>query len=96
MARTERFQGHDYYNIDELLSEEHLLARGAVRDWVSSEIMPIIEDYSNNLSKAFQPKKGYSPNFQNYFKNLVLINSCAYGLGYLLPTGSFAKALMIS
>ncbi len=58
MARTERFQGHDYYNIDELLSEEHLLARGAVRDWVSSEIMPIIEDYSNRAEYPRHIVKG--------------------------------------
>ena len=58
MARTERFQGHDYYNIDELLSEEHLLARGAVRDWVSSEVMPIIEDYSNRAEYPRQLVKG--------------------------------------
>jgi hypothetical protein len=25
-AKEDRFQGHDYYNIDELLSEEHLIA----------------------------------------------------------------------
>lgn len=58
MARTERFQGHDYYNIDELLSEEHLLARSAVRDWVSSEVMPIIEDYSNRAEYPRQLVKG--------------------------------------
>ncbi len=53
MARTDRFQGHDYYNIDELLSEEHLLARDAVRSWVSQEVTPIIEDYAD---KAEYPK----------------------------------------
>jgi len=45
-AKTDRFQGHDYYNIDELLTEEHLLARSAVRDWVKAEVSPIIEAYS--------------------------------------------------
>lgn len=42
----DRFEGHDYYAIDELLSEDHLLAREAVREWVKSEVSPIIEDYS--------------------------------------------------
>ncbi|MEM0992444.1 MAG: acyl-CoA dehydrogenase family protein [Bacteroidota bacterium] len=46
-AKKDRFQGHDYYNIDELLSDDHLLARQAVRDWVKAEVSPIIEDYSN-------------------------------------------------
>jgi len=45
-SKTDQFQGHDYYNIDELLNEDHLLARGAVRDWVKQEVSPIIEDYS--------------------------------------------------
>ncbi len=53
MAKTDRFQSHDYYNIDELLSEEHLLARDAVRNWVSQEVMPIIEDYAE---RAEYPK----------------------------------------
>lgn len=44
-ARQDRFMGHDYYNIDELLSTEQILARDAVRDWVKQEVSPIIEDY---------------------------------------------------
>ena len=45
-ARVDRFQGHDYYQVDALLSEDHLLARDAVRSWVKQEVTPIIEDYS--------------------------------------------------
>jgi len=45
-AREDRFQGHDYYNIDELLEEDHLLARDAVREWVKQEVSPIIEEYA--------------------------------------------------
>ena len=26
-SKTDRFQGHDYYNVDDLLSDEHLLAQ---------------------------------------------------------------------
>lgn len=43
-AKTDLFQNHDYYNIDELLDEDHILARDAVRDWVKQEVSPIIED----------------------------------------------------
>lgn len=43
---TDRYEGHDYYGVDELLQEDHLLAREAVRSWVKSEVSPIIEDYS--------------------------------------------------
>lgn len=46
-TKDDRFQGHDYYNIDALLSDDHLLARQAVRDWVKQEVSPIIEDYAN-------------------------------------------------
>jgi glutaryl-CoA dehydrogenase len=45
--KTDLFQSHDYYAIDELLSEDHLLAREAVRAWVKQEVSPIIEDYAN-------------------------------------------------
>ena len=41
---TDKFQGHDYFQMDELLSEEHLLIRNSVRDWVKKEVSPIIED----------------------------------------------------
>jgi glutaryl-CoA dehydrogenase len=44
--RTDVYEGHDYYGVDEFLSEEHLLARGAVRDWVKQEVSPIIESYA--------------------------------------------------
>lgn len=46
-AKEDRYQHHDYYLMDELLSDEHLLARDAVRAWVKSEVSPIIEDYAN-------------------------------------------------
>lgn len=46
-AREDRYQHHDYYGVDDLLTSEHLLAREAVRDWVKAEVSPIIEDYAN-------------------------------------------------
>lgn len=49
-AREDRYQHHDYYLIDELLDETHLLAREAVRDWVKQEVSPIIEDYANRAA----------------------------------------------
>jgi len=42
----DQFQSPDYYEIDELFSEEHLLVRQATRDWVKREVSPIIEDYA--------------------------------------------------
>ena len=43
---TDQFQSPDYLNLDELLSEEHLMVRNAVRNYVKKEISPIIEDYA--------------------------------------------------
>lgn len=45
-ARTDLFQHPDYFNLDELLSEEHKLVRDAVRNYVKKEISPIIEEYA--------------------------------------------------
>ncbi len=47
------FQAPDYYNLDDLLTEEHKLVRDAARDWVKREVSPIIEDAAQ---KAEFPK----------------------------------------
>ncbi|MDD3638345.1 MAG: acyl-CoA dehydrogenase family protein, partial [Bacteroidales bacterium] len=36
----------DYFNLDELLSEEHKIIRSSIRDWVNRSVKPIIEDYA--------------------------------------------------
>jgi len=45
-VRTDLFESPDYFQLDELLSEEHLMVGKAVRDYVKKEISPIIEDYA--------------------------------------------------
>jgi glutaryl-CoA dehydrogenase len=45
-SKTDLYEYHDYYMIDELLTEDHLLARQAVREWVKQEVSPIIEEYA--------------------------------------------------
>ena len=45
-VKTDRFESHDYYAIDELLTDEHKLVRSSVRDWVKQAVIPIIEQYS--------------------------------------------------
>ncbi len=40
------FQSPDYFNVDELLTEEHKMIRDTVRAYVKKEISPIIEDYA--------------------------------------------------
>jgi glutaryl-CoA dehydrogenase len=43
-SKQDQYQHHDYYLMDELLTEEHKLIRSTVRDFVKKEISPIIED----------------------------------------------------
>ncbi len=45
-VKTDNFQSPDYFNVDELLTEEHKLIRESVRNYVKKEISPIIEDYA--------------------------------------------------
>ena len=40
------FQSPDYYQIDDLLNEEHKLVREAARDWVKKAVSPIIEEHA--------------------------------------------------
>lgn len=52
--KPDLFQAPDYYNLDDLLTEEHKLVRDAAREWVKREVSPIIEDYAQ---KAEFPKQ---------------------------------------
>ena len=54
----DRFQYHDYYQVDELLSEEHKLVRDSVREWVKKEVSPIVEDYCQRAEFPRQWIKG--------------------------------------
>ena len=51
--KPDLFEAPDYYNIDDLLSEEHKLVRDAARDWVKRDVSPIIEEAAQ---KAEFPK----------------------------------------
>ncbi len=44
--KPDLFQAPDYYQLDELLSEEHKMVRDAARSWVKREVSPIIEDFA--------------------------------------------------
>jgi len=48
------FEAPDYYNLDELLSNEHKLVRNTTREWVKKSVSPVIEDYAQ---KAKFPKQ---------------------------------------
>ena len=52
--KPDQFEAPDYYQLDDLLSEEHKLVRDAARLWVKRDVSPIIEEYAQ---KAEFPKE---------------------------------------
>lgn len=44
MSKQDLFDSPDYFEVDALLTEEHLMIRSAVRDYVKQSISPIIEE----------------------------------------------------
>lgn len=81
----EKFTGVDYLNIDTLYSEDELLVRDTVREFVSGEIIPIIEQYNRKgeFPRHLIPKMGELGLFgstlpQKY--GCAEMNNTAYGL----------------
>lgn len=79
------FVGVDYFNIESLLSEEEILIRDTVREFVSQEIIPIIENYNRESKFPFDliPRMAslgvFGPTLpQNY--GGAEMNNVAYGL----------------
>ena len=52
--KQDLFQAPDYFNMDELLTDEHKLIRESAREWVKKVISPIIEEA---CQKAEFPKQ---------------------------------------
>lgn len=55
---VDKFQFHDYYLVDELLTDEHKLIRETVRNWVKKDVSPIIEEYAQKSEFPNQIIKG--------------------------------------
>jgi glutaryl-CoA dehydrogenase len=49
-VKVDLFQSPDYYQVDELFTEEQKLVRETVRNYVKREISPIIEDYAQRAA----------------------------------------------
>ena len=43
-GKQDEFEAPDFYNLDDLLSEEHILIRSSMREFVKNEISPYIEE----------------------------------------------------
>ena len=56
--KPDLFEAPDYYNLDDLLTEEHKLVRAAARDWVKRDVSPIIEEAAQKAEFPKQIIKG--------------------------------------
>ncbi|PCE66103.1 acyl-CoA dehydrogenase family protein [Sediminicola luteus] len=56
--KPDLFEAPDYYNMDDLLSEEHKLVRDAARQWVKRDVSPIIEDFAQKAEFPTQILSG--------------------------------------
>ncbi len=65
--RTDLYEGHDYYLLDDLLTDEHKLIRESARAWIKKEVSPIIEDafekgeFPKHLLKGLADIGGFGP-----------------------------------
>ena len=79
------YKGVDYYNLDELLSEEEKMVRQTVREFVNDEVLPIIEKHNQAMTfpKNLIPKMAelgmFGPTLPEKYGGLG-INNVAYGL----------------
>ena len=83
--KPDLFEAPDYYNLDDLLNEEHKLVREAARNWVKRDISPIIESYAQKAEFPKQIIKGlaeigaFGPYIPEKYGGAGL-NQIAYGL----------------
>jgi glutaryl-CoA dehydrogenase len=83
--KPDLFQAPDYYNLDDLLSEEHKLVRDSARAWVKREVSPIIEDYAqraefpNQIIKGLGEIGGFGPYIPEEYGGAGL-DQISYGL----------------
>lgn len=58
-AKQDLFEGVDFYQIDDLLTEEHKLIRSSIRDFVKKEISPYIEDWAQDAHFPYEIVKKF-------------------------------------
>ena len=81
----DQFQAHDYYLMDELLSDEHKLIRDSGRAWVKKEVSPIIEEYyekaefPNQILEGLASIGGFGPYIPEEYGGAGL-DQISYGL----------------
>jgi glutaryl-CoA dehydrogenase len=81
----DQYKGHDYYLMDELLSDEHKLIRDSARAWVKKEVSPIIDDYyeraefPNQILNGLASIGGFGPYIPEEYGGVGL-DQISYGL----------------
>ncbi|MCX2742334.1 acyl-CoA dehydrogenase family protein [Mangrovivirga sp. M17] len=58
-VKQDLFESPDFYNIDDLLTEEHKLIRSSIRDFVKKEITPYIEDWAERAHFPYEIVKKF-------------------------------------
>lgn len=58
-SSNDLFESPDFYQIDDLLTEEHKLIRGSIRDFVKKEISPYIEEWCENAHFPYEIVKKF-------------------------------------
>ncbi|TRZ66511.1 acyl-CoA dehydrogenase [bacterium] len=85
MQLSEKYKGVDYYLIEDMLTEEEIAIRDTVREFVSKEVIPIIEKYNQEMKFPVQliPKMAelgiLGPTIPQEYGGMG-INNIAYGL----------------
>ena len=84
-AVADDFESPDFYDIDDLLTEEQLMIRGSVRQFVKKEFSPIIEDcceqavFPEHIVKAFGELGAFGPTIPEAYGGGGL-DEISYGL----------------
>ncbi|MEO6695601.1 MAG: acyl-CoA dehydrogenase family protein [Ignavibacteria bacterium] len=85
MQAVGTYKGVDYYDMDVMLSDEERSIRDTVRDFVNEEVLPIIEEYNQEMQFPTQliPKMAelgiFGPTLPPEYGGMG-INNIAYGL----------------
>ncbi len=64
-SSIDNFESPDFYNLDDLLTQENIMSRNSIRDFVKKEISPFIEAWSekNYFPSEIVGKMGRIGNF---------------------------------
>ncbi len=83
--KPDLFQAPDYYNLDDLLTEEHKMVRDAAREWVKRDVSPIIEQaaqdakFPKSIIKGLAEIGAFGPYIPEEYGGAGL-DQIAYGL----------------